>query len=278
MPSALGSVPLEVAALEAAAFWQLIACAGLLAVRLAPLVLLAPWLLAGLAPRLVQLAIGLVLVVCLLPSSAAALGALPTSPLPWLALAARELMIGLVLGLSLALPVHALRWAGDIIQAALGESFAFDPATQGESALEPHEPPIAKLYGFLAVALFVTLGGHRLAISAIGLSLQAAPLGTLTTLRDPAALALGSVTLLGSAFTTATFIALPVMLVLALTDVSLALLARLAAAPLLPALAPSVRPIVLLGVIWIGLMALVDALPEWFRQSIEAATRLWGMP
>ena len=50
---------------DALAAWLILGV--LLALRLLPLVLLAPWLAAGYAPRLVQLVITAVLVVCLLP-------------------------------------------------------------------------------------------------------------------------------------------------------------------------------------------------------------------
>ncbi len=275
MPASPAFAWIDNAALTPDALWQLLACAGLLALRLTPLVLLSPWLLAELAPRLVQAAIGFVLVVCLLPSSLPAAPSLPTSLLPWLALALRELAIGLVLGFSLALPVSALRWAGELIHAAAGDNLG---EGQGFALAAREDPPIARLYGFLAVALFVTLGGHRLALSAIAQSLQTVPIGTLSAATDPARLALSVVQLLGSSLTTATLVALPVLLALALSDVLIALLARLSSISFLPALAQGVRPLVLLAVVWMGLISLTGTLPQWFRESLVAAHRLWTTP
>src|SRR5262249_17339601 len=104
----------------------------------------------------------------------------------------RELVIGLVLALALALPVHALRWAGALIHSAafepIGGSFEHDGSAP---------PALEQLYGLLAIALFMTLGGHRLAIAAIAESLRSAPLGTLASFGDPAQLALSSARLLG---------------------------------------------------------------------------------
>jgi len=237
----------------------------LLALRFAPLVLLAPWLAAGYAPRLVQLAITACLVVCMLPSALAAQPALPNSAALVALLAVRELLIGLVLGVALAAPVLAVRWGGELI----GVSIA---------APEQGDSPYARFYALFAAALFVTLGGHRVALSALGRSLERAPLAELSAPAGALQLLTGSALLLGEAILTAALIALPVLIALALTDLLIALLARLGSIAFLPDLSGPSRALVALAVVWMSLAALAGALPQWFDSALARAVMLWSAP
>jgi type III secretory pathway component EscT len=247
---------------EALASW--LGSALLLALRLAPLVLLAPWLAAGYAPRLVQLAITACLVVCLMPSVLAAPLALPDGPLLLALLAVRELLIGLVLAVALAVPVLAARWGGELI---------------GLSIAGPdQDAPYARFYDLFAAALFVTLGGHRIALAALARSLERAPLAQLSAPSDALQILTGSALLLGDAAVTAILIALPVLIALALTDALLALLARLASVAFLPDLAGTSRALAALAVVWMSLAALAGALPQWFDSALARALMLWSSP
>jgi len=239
--------------------------AVLLALRLAPLVLIAPWLAAGYAPRLVQLAITACLVVCLLPIALAAPLDLPDSTALLALMAARELLMGVVLGLALAVPVLAVRWGGELIGLGLASP-------------DEHDPPYARFYGLFAAALFVTLGGHRVALAALARSLARAPLAQLTAPDGALALLGGSALLLGEAVLTAVLIALPVLVALALTDALLALIARLGSIAFLPDLAGTSRALVALAVVWMSLAALAGALPQWFDGALARALMLWSSP
>jgi type III secretion protein T len=242
-------------------------CGLLLALRLLPLVLIAPWLAASYAPRLVQLAITACLVVCLLPIAVTphTLAALPESAVSLALLGLRELLIGLVLGVALAVPVLAVRWAGELIGVAVGTP------QDGES-------PYATLHGVLAAALFVTLGGHRLALAALARSLESAPLATLTLPDNALAIAAGSAALLADAITSAALIALPVLIALALSDALLALFARLTSTAFLPDLAGTSRALLALAVVWMSLAALIGSLPGWFDNALAQALKLWSAP
>jgi len=248
------------------AWFAWLSCAVLLALRLAPLVLLAPWLAAGYAPRLVQLAITACLVVCLLPSAGTPNTLeLPESFFALALLGLRELAIGLVLGVALAVPVLAVRWAGELIGVAAGHA-----QQQGS--------PYAELHGLLAAALFVTLGGHRLALAALAQSLQTTPLGLPSMPSNATEIALGSAALLGHAMTTAVLIALPVLIALALSDGLIALFTRLTSIAFLPDLAGASRALLTLAVVWMGLAALIGALPAWFDSALTQTLRLWSAP
>lgn len=242
-------------------------CAVLLALRLAPLVLLAPWLAAGYAPRLVQLAITACLVVCLLPIAATPEAlALPATIAGYALLGLRELLIGLVLGVAFALPVLAVRWAGELIGVGVG------------GAASEHGAPWPELHGLTAAALFVTLGGHRLVLAGLARSLSRAPLAVPALPGDASDIVLGSAALLGDAIVTAVLIALPVLLALALADALLALFGRLTALMFLPELSGASRALLTLAVVWMGLAALVGSLPAWFDAALSRALELWSAP
>lgn len=252
--------------LEAHALYAYAACAGLLGLRVLPLVLIAPWLAAGYAPRLVQLAIAACLVVCLLPiAMAPAPPALPGGTLSLVLLGMRELLVGLVLGVSLAVPVLAVRWAGELIGWSFGDG------------LEAGSP-FATLHGLFAAALFVTLGGHRLALAALARSFEVAPLGTLAVPSHAAGIAASSALLLGQAIAVTALIALPVLIALALSDALLVLFARLSSIAFLPDLAGSTRALAVLAVVWMSLAALAGALPSWFEGALAQALELWSTP
>lgn len=251
---------------QALAAWSI--CAGLLGLRLLPLVLIAPWLAAGYAPRLVQLAITACLVVCLLPIAVTPEAlALPDDTSSLILLGARELLVGLVLGVSLAVPVLAVRWAGELI----GLSF-------GGSQESSEDSPFATLHGLFAAALFLALGGHRLALAALARSLEAVPLAELALPEHATGIAAGSALLLGQAIAVAALIALPVLIALALADALLALFARLSSIAFLPDLAGTTRALALLGVVWMSLAALVGSLPSWFEGALAQALKLWSAP
>jgi type III secretory pathway component EscT len=241
-------------------------CALLLALRLGPLVLIAPWLAAGYAPRLVQLAITVCLVVCMLPVAVTPASlAVPSDTLSLALLGMRELLIGLVLGVSLAVPVLAVRWAGELIGISFGGS-------------HDDESPLATLHGLFAAALFVTLGGHRLALAAIARSLEAVPLATLALPANSTAIATGSALLLGQAIATAVLIALPVLIALALSDALLAWFARVSSVAFLPDLAGTTRAALALAVVWMSFAALVGSLPGWLDGALSQALKLWSTP
>jgi type III secretion protein T len=259
-----GSVPAD----DTLAAW--LTCALLLALRLGPLVLIAPWLAAGYAPRLVQVAITACLVVCMLPVAVTPEAlALPSGALSLALLGVRELLIGLVLGVSLAVPVLAVRWAGELIGIGFGSS---------QSQEQPTESPLATLHGLFAAALFVTLGGHRVAIAAIARSLEAVPLATLTLPASSTAIVTGSALLLGQAIATAVLIALPVLIALALSDALLAWFARLSSVAFLTDLAGTTRAVAALAVVWMSFAALVGSLPGWLDGALTQALKLWSTP
>jgi flagellar biosynthetic protein FliR len=256
------SSALALRALEPQALAQALALGVLLCARLAPLAWLVPWAAARNAPPLVSIALVAVLALCLWPAAASAAPVLPLSLLSLLVLAVRELLIGVVYALALALPLRALEWAGRFAGHFAGAAGA--------------ETAYASLQLWLGVAAFFALGGHRVAIAALVHGIVQRPIGVLSPLRDFSGVALGSASLFGEAFASALLIALPVAAALALTDLGVALAARGAAAPTLPLVLAPGRAALALLVVWITIMLLIGSLPEVFEHGLRAARRLWG--
>jgi flagellar biosynthetic protein FliR len=76
---------------------------------------------------------------------------------------ARELVLGLVMGLALLILVAGIRAAGQIVGQMSGMSLAqlIDPETGSSSPLLGH------LFGMLATAVFLIAGGHRQLLAAL---------------------------------------------------------------------------------------------------------------
>ena len=85
----------------------------------------------------------------------------------------RELLIGIALGFVSALPLYALRIAGEQIGTTMGFSMAqvMDPSTQSESSI------LGQLHFYAAMWLYFRWNGHMLMIQAVIESLKLVPPG-----------------------------------------------------------------------------------------------------
>jgi flagellar biosynthesis protein FliR len=233
---------------------------GLLWARFLPLSFVVPWVGLWRGPWALAPALTLVLALCAWPALGAQFAALPLSPIALLALAGRELLIGTVYALALALPLRAFEWAG-----ALSGRFAGEGA-----AAEPY----ARLQLAVAVAAFFALGGHRVAIAALADSVAHTPVGVLGAPADAAAIALGSARMVADAFALALLLALPAAAAVALAEIALALSARAAAASALALSAAPIRAGLGLAVIWMGALLSLSLLPREIERGLGAAARL----
>jgi len=233
----------------------------LLCARFAPLAWIVPWAGVRRGPWTLAPALTLVLALCLWPVVAARPPELPLSLLALAALALRELLIGSVYALALALPLRAFEWSG---------------ALSGRLAGEGGLPELyARLQLFLALAAFFALGGHRVALAALAESVARQPVGVLSGAGvDAGAIAFGSVRLVADAYALALLLALPVAAAVALAQIALALSARTVLASAAAAAAAPVRAGVGLIVVWIGTLIVLAALPREIERGLAAAARL----
>ncbi len=130
-----------------------------------------------------------------------------------------EAAIGAALGLGILVFVHAMTLAGELISQAAGLSLAetFDPGL-GENV-----PLFSRLMFLTAVAAFLCIGGHRMAMAGLLDTFQAIPPGSG---RFPAALGDGFTTLAAQSFSLAVRVAAPAVTALLLATIVLGLVGR----------------------------------------------------
>jgi len=240
----------------------------LIALRLLPLAALSTPLGGGAAAHALRLALAAVLALALAPSVVAGPALLPEQPLVLFLGGARELLVGTVFAIAVALPFFALRWAGELTDLWRG-SFLYQ-------ALAPAErpSPIASLYLITALVLFFSLGGHRVAIDAFAATLVRVPVGAALAAAGLSQTALGAIELLGSAIALAAAFAMPVAATLVLTELGLGLLGR--AAPQIPLFfaAMPLRAALGLGAALLALSALLSFQGDMFLSTIQRASDL----
>lgn len=248
--------------LAGGALEQTIAVALLLALRLLPLALLVPWLGVPRAPLSLVPAVTVVLVLCLHAPAAASAPALPLVAPSLALLGLRELLLGVVYALPLALPLRAIEWSAALSGRGLGA-----PGL---------ERSLSSLLLALAAAGFFALGGHRVALRALAAELGRVPLGRAAGPSDALALVTGTAQLLGEAFALALLLALPALAVLILSELGVALATRASGARDLSWLLPPLRPALWLAATWVGIALLAQRLPDVLRAGMSAARALWG--
>ena len=134
-------------------------------------------------------------------------------------LCVRELMIGAALGFISALPLYALRIAGEQTGSIIGFSMAqiMDPTTQSESSL------LGQLHFFVAMWFYFRWNGHLIMIQALIETLKLVPPGQIS-LFPAGDLSLG--TWLQNIFVLGIRMVVPFYCALVLSDVGLGFLAR----------------------------------------------------
>ncbi len=144
----------------------------LVLIRVAAMVMVAPVLGARPIPTQVKVGLSVVLAILLTPLQSVA------APLftDWMAVftsVTREVVIGLLLGFAGTIIFSAVQMAAQVIGVQMGLTFAntMDPLSgQNAGAFE-------SLYGWMALVIFMNLGGHHALIAALGQSFELAPLG-----------------------------------------------------------------------------------------------------
>jgi flagellar biosynthetic protein FliR len=130
-----------------------------------------------------------------------------------------EAALGIGIGLAVAFVVESLAMAAQVLGLQAGYAYAsmIDPNTQADSG-------VLVVFAQLAAGLvFFAAGLDRDVLRIFAVSLQTVPAGSFTLVRGPAEHLLAAAQLM---FSTGVRLALPVVAVLALVDISLALLGR----------------------------------------------------
>ncbi len=159
-----------------------------------------------------------------------------------------EAALGVGIGLAVAFAVEAFMVGAQIIGLQAGYSFAstVDPATQADSTV------LVVLAQTVAALLFFAMGFDRDVLRIFARSLETCPPGSFTLARG----AVETVLLAGSTmFSTGVRLALPILAVMVMVDISLALLGRVNAQLHLLTIAFPVKMVVGLGLLgWIAVL------------------------
>jgi flagellar biosynthesis protein FliR len=166
-----------------------------------------------------------------------------------------ELLVGGLLGFSAGLIVAGARQAGDLVasQAGMSASAFFDPETGAELT------PLGRLYGLLALGVFLTLNGPLVLVGALVESYRTIPAGGLVLDESTVTRAFAQ---LGGALSLTLRAAAPPAIALALAGIVLGWIGRLA--PALPLLTLSLPVRAMLGIVlvFLGLATLVATLSQ----------------
>jgi flagellar biosynthetic protein FliR len=136
---------------------------GLVLVRIAALVMVAPVLGSAEVSMRFRVGLAVLLAVLVAPLELAKSTALPEAPLQLLVLAGGEALVGLSLGLGVLVLYSAAQLAGRLISQTSGMQLAevFD-ASVGAGM-----PVFSKLLSLATLAVFLTIGGHRRLLEAL---------------------------------------------------------------------------------------------------------------
>ncbi len=218
--------------------------------RIGAALLVAPVFGNEMLPLQVRIFIGLALTVAVLP----AVGEVPpVDPLSGegLLMAAQEILVGLTIGTILALAINTAVIAGESIALAMGLGFATmaDPQT-GMSV-----PVVSQLLLTIVTLLFLAFGGHLMLIQLLADSFTTVPIGEIALDRD----VFWSVAAWGTQmYAGAVLIALPLVTVLLVINLSLGVMTR--AAPQMNVFSVGLPLTILVGGVLLPILVL-PALP-----------------
>jgi flagellar biosynthesis protein FliR len=181
-----------------------------------------------------------------------------------------EAAIGVATGLAVAFIIESITFAAQAISTQAGFAYAstIDPNTEADSTV------LIMLAQITAGLLFFTMGFDRVLLSVLARSLETHPPGAFTVSRA----SVEALVMLGSnIFTTGLHLALPLMTLLFLIDLSIGLLGHLNSQLQLIALAFPAKMIAALA----ALSLLVLLIPKLYQQlgaaSLSALGRLLGL-
>ncbi|NIP85146.1 MAG: hypothetical protein GTO03_06140 [Planctomycetales bacterium] len=238
---------------------------ALVVARVAPLVMLAPIFGARSLPLPLSGLLAIVLSLLIAPLQVAGGVVPPPQTGPLLLALASETLTGLSLALAVLVVFQAAELAGRLIAGSSGLVFSDGAADQ------PAGPAPAQLLTLVALAVFVTTGGHRLVMAALLDSFQALPPGSGLL---PADLTDTATQLLAAAFALAVRAAAPVIVAVLVANLAVGVLQRSV---------PQVNSLVVglglnLGVALTGLFLALGAIAYLLGDQIAVFLQIWQQP
>lgn len=138
-----------------------------------------------------------------------------------LAAAVQQVVVGLSIGFAIRVVFAAAELAGEVVGFQMGLNFAafFDPAMNGQSSA------VSRFFTYITYLLFVVLNGHLMVLMAVNKSFQHFPVeqGFLEAIAKLRLFELGS-----ALFSSALWMALPMVAMLMFVNVALGIISRVA--------------------------------------------------
>lgn len=194
---------------------------GAVLARVGPIIWLVPFLGGKLVPPLIKTSLALMLSIILAPHiTSPQIVHFPPMMLGIILL--KESLVGLALGLVTGMMFWAAEAGGRLIDTARGANLAEIMVPQ----LGIRSSPLGELYFQLAIVLFISLGGLRIFLSALGISYQILPLTEFPSMHGLGQFAFYAIRLSADLFTLGLALAAPVLATLFISEVILGLVHR----------------------------------------------------
>jgi flagellar biosynthetic protein FliR len=178
----------------------------------------------------------------------------------------QQVVIGLAIGFVVRLVFSAFEMAGEMVGLQMGLGFAafFNPMLGGQSSAT------GSFFGYMASLLFVVLNGHLMVLMAVLHSFTAFPVSPdfLTDVRSMQIYHLG-----GELFSSALWIALPIIALMLFTNLAMGIISRVA--PQISIYAIGFPITIAVGLV--GLTAMVPMLDTPFERLLERMMDLFGI-
>lgn len=202
-------------------YWTQLIVFALVALRVGGMVFVAPAFGSPLVSWKIRAALALAIALLVAPVQAESAADLPAGAAGLVHAAAREMALGIALGLGVRILLSAAQIIGGMIaqMSGMGMAQVLDTVAAGQIA------PLSQFYYWLALAVYLGMGGHRLLVTGILETFAAMPPGQVVldgSLADALSL------LMTQAFTLAVRGGAPVAVALLLATLMLALLSRTA--------------------------------------------------
>jgi flagellar biosynthetic protein FliR len=236
--------------------------------RVIPLALLAPFLGGRLVPSPAKIGLAGALAVLVYPQVAAAVPAL--GPVHLVLLFAKEILVGVAIGLCVSLVFHAAEAAGRLVDLARGTSMSEALVPQSGTRASP----AGDLYLQLAVVLFLAGGGHRLVLAALAHSYAVVPVVAFPSTQGLGAAAAAFIELTAGLLAVALGLAAPVLIAAILTDLAFGLTNRVAPQLNAYVLGMPAKALVGTAVLLLGLSVVAGELASGGRQSLADLGRV----
>lgn len=219
--------------------------------RLAPIVALAPFFGAKVAPMPARVGLAICLAVVFLPSVISH----STHPLnfnmEYLGYSLKELLIGLILGFFISIPFFVAQTSGSLIDFMRGSSFMMSQ----DITMQVQTSPIGTLYNYILIVMFYQLDGPFLFINAVADSYRIIPADGFI---NPLFFAKGTtfwksaMDIINHIFKIAIQVSAPALLGILMAETFLGIANRLAPQVQISFLGMSLKSLAGLGILWLG--------------------------